>query len=41
MNYEVCVNIIRQRQNHKLDEWHVMVDELLNLPYMNEIMGVE
>ena len=40
MNYEVCVNIIRQRQNHKLDEWHVMVDELLNLPYMKEIMGV-
>ena len=41
MNYEVAVNIIRQRQNHKLDEWHVMVDELLNLPYIKEIMGVE
>lgn len=41
MNYEVAVNIIRQRKNHKLDEWHVMVDELLNLPYMKEIMGVE
>lgn len=41
MNYEVAVNIIRQRQNHKLDEWHVMVDELMNLPYMKEIMGVE
>ena len=41
MNYEVAVNIIRQRQNHKLDEWHVMVDELLRLPYMKEIMGVE
>lgn len=41
MNYEVAVNIIRQRKNHKLDEWHVMVDELLNLPYMKEIMGIE
>jgi hypothetical protein len=41
MNYEVAVNIIRQRKNHKLDEWHVMVDELLNLPYMKEIMGVD
>lgn len=38
MNYEVAVNIIRQRKAHKLDEWHVMVDELLNLPYMREIM---
>jgi hypothetical protein len=41
MNYEVAVNIIKQRKNHKLDEWHIMVDELLNLPYMKEIMGVE
>ena len=41
MNYEVAVNIIRQRQNHKLDEWHVMVDELLRLPYMKEIMGLD
>ena len=39
MNYEVAVNIIRQRKGHKLDEWHAMVDELLNLPYMKEIMG--
>ena len=38
INYEVAVNIIRQRKAHKLDEWHVMVHELLNLPYMKEIM---
>lgn len=41
MNYEVAVNIIRQRKNHKLDEWRVMVDELMNLPYMKEIMGID
>ena len=41
MNYEVAVNIIRQRKNHKLDEWRVMVDELLKLPYMKEIMGID
>lgn len=41
MNYEVTVRMIQQRKNHKLDEWHVMVDELLNLPYMKEIIGVE
>ena len=39
MNYEVAVNIIRQRKNHKLDEWHDMVDVLTNLPYMKEIIG--
>ena len=41
LNYEVAVNMIRQRKNHKLDEWHAMVDELLKLPYMKEIVGVE
>ena len=40
MNYEVAVRMIEQRKNHKLDEWHVMVEELLNLPYMKEIMGL-
>ena len=41
MNYEVAVRMIQQRKGHKLDEWHVMVDELLNLPYMKEIMGLD
>lgn len=41
LNYEVAVNIIRQRKNHKLDEWHYMVDVLMDLPYMKEIMGCE
>lgn len=40
-NYEVAVRIIQQRKSHKLDEWHVMCDELMNLPYMKEIMGCE
>ena len=39
MNYEVAVRIIEQRKNHKLDEWHDMVEVLLNLPYMKEIIG--
>ena len=41
MNYEVAIRIIEQRKNHKLDEWHDMVEVLLDLPYMKEIMGVE
>lgn len=41
LNYEVAVNIIRQRKNHKLDEWHCMVKVLMDIPYMKEIMGCE
>lgn len=41
MNYEVAVRMIQQRKGHKLDEWHVMVDELLILPYMKEIMSLD
>lgn len=40
LNYEVAVNIIRQRKGHKLDEWHVLVDELMKLPYLKEIAGL-
>lgn len=38
INYEVCARIIDQRSNHKLDEWHTLIDELKLLPYMNAIM---
>lgn len=38
MNYEVASTIIRQRTGHKLDEWNILVKELHNLPYLDEIM---
>ena len=38
INYEVALNIIRQRTGHKLDEWHVFIDELMKLPYMKEFV---
>ena len=38
-NYETAVQIIRQRTGHKLDEWHIFVDTLWDLPYMREIVG--
>ena len=38
MNYEVVFNIIRQRSNHKLDEWLQFVDTLKELPYVKELM---
>ncbi len=41
LNYEVAVNIIRQRTGHKLDEWHVLVDTLKDLPYLEDIIKDE
>ena len=40
MNYENVVNIIHQRENHKLDEWREFVDELKTLPFIQEIIGL-
>lgn len=37
MNYENVYAMIRQRTNHKLDEWNQFVDILKNLPYVKEI----
>ena len=39
MNYENVLNILRQRKNHKLDEWETYRNELLKLPYMGVIYG--
>lgn len=39
MSYEVVLKIIRERENHKLDEWRLMVSELRKLPYMEEILS--
>lgn len=38
LNYEVVVNIINQRKNHKLDEWHQLVDEFKQLPIIKYLM---
>lgn len=37
MTYENVVSIIKQRENHKLDEWVEFVEILKNLPYIKEI----
>lgn len=39
MSYENVFNIIKQRTNHKLDEWNTLVKVLKDLPYVREIMG--
>ena len=37
MSYEVAVNMINQRENHKWYEWHEFIPVLKGLPYMEEI----
>ena len=40
MNYEVLANIIRQRENHKLDEWIVFCRVMLvENPILRRLMG--
>lgn len=39
MNYENVMNIINQRENHKLDEWRELVKILRSLPYVMDIRG--
>lgn len=41
MNYENVINMIHQREFHKLDEWREFVEILKGLPYIEEIMSVE
>ena len=36
MNYENILNILHQRENHKLTEWHFICDKLMELPYLKE-----
>lgn len=37
MNYAVALNMYHARKSHKLDEWHVLCDEIKNLPYFEKI----
>lgn len=41
MSYEVVLKIIRERENHKLDEWRDMVSELKKLPYISDLICVD
>ena len=41
MTYETAYNMERQRDHHKLDEWHVMVDVIRALPNYQELFGEE
>ena len=36
-NYETALNMILQRHNHKLYEWHGFCNYLMSLPYMTDL----
>lgn len=38
MNYEVIRNIVHQRANHKLTEWHKFIEWAHTLPYAEELI---
>jgi hypothetical protein len=39
MNYENALNIINQRENHKLSEWHYLINQFREqLPYSKELL---
>ena len=41
MNYENVLNIIHQRNNHKLSEWNWLIDQFKNLPYAKELLFIK
>lgn len=39
MNYETLFGILRDRSNHKQEEWHVLCDDIVkNCPYVKELV---
>lgn len=41
MNYENLYSMVRQRENHKLTEWHTFVDWVHTLPYADELIFLD
>ena len=39
-NYEILMNMYKQRKDHKLTEWHIFCDKILELPYMKEFLDL-
>ncbi len=41
LNYENLINIYYARRYHKLDEWHVLCDWIMSLPYAEQLIAVK
>lgn len=39
INYQTVIEMIKWRENHKLDEWRELVKELKKLPHMEELLN--
>ena len=40
-NYENAISMYYSRRNHKLSEWHVFCDWILDLPYFKELFSLD
>ena len=38
--YATLMNVYRQRKNHRLSEWHLFCDWILELPHFQELTGI-
>lgn len=41
LNYENLINMYYARKHHKLDEWHVLCDWIMTLPYADKLIAVK
>ncbi len=41
LNYENAISMYYSRRNHKLSEWHVFCDWILDLPYFKELFSLD
>lgn len=41
MNYENLINIYYARRTHKLDEWKLLCDWIMSLPYAKELIAIK
>lgn len=41
LNYENLINMYYARRHHKLDEWHVLCDWIMTLPYADKLIAVK
>lgn len=41
LNYENTISMYYSRRNHKLSEWHVFCDWILDLPYFKELFSLD
>lgn len=41
LNYENAISMYYSRRNHKLSEWHIFCDWILDLPYFKELFSLD